>query len=614
MALSYDRSKDIATFNGRFKDLKMTLQDAGLDMQAIFYIHQYLKNVTSAFPTWAERQRSILRAINMVTSMPTDAMLDDMMADLIDENRALSAQYKNGNNTSMYGNGPHSQKHEGNPEKSNTNTDRYCSHCNKAGHLEQNCYIKHREEKEESPKRCPKNENSKNSNSNSDFKSPQISIMADKPVTPRNIKPSDWILGTAASHHMCNDRTMFDGYRRNTNPANTIFTSGSTTRAEGYGTVTITAVRSDNSTAVIILHNVVHMPSLKVNVLSGPIIMAKGMYIDGFTKTIRSRSDKSELCKFQALNSAMRICTTLTSNALLAATQSIDIWHQRLGHIGYDNVRKTAQITTGIKISNSKDCPKPACEPYISSTAVDSESKQPQKRCEHAFDKINVDIIGPITPVGINGSVWAMVLTDEYSGVRWLYTFKNKGEAQNRMTEFATGVHTEYGKYPKAICLRNCAEYLGEPLKRFCWKRGVCIETTAQDTLEQEIILERTRMITKGLDNDSLKKLWPEFMRTAVYLANRTPTGSLQDKTPFEALRIDIGRPEVPNLSHLRIIGCKAYYYIAKEYRQKGADRAKQGILVGYEGNSIYRIYNAEEGVIRASSVEFDENDAPNTH
>ena len=38
----------------------------------------------------------------------------------------------------------------------------------------------------------------------------------------------------------------------------------------------------------------------------------------------------------------------------------------------------------------------------------------------------------------------------------------------------------------------------------------------------------------------------------------------------------------------------------------------KARILIRYEGNSIYRIYDKERGVMRASAVVFDKNDAPN--
>jgi len=135
-------------------------------------------------------------------------------------------------------------------------------------------------------------------------------------------------------------------------------------------------------------------------------------------------------------------------------------------------------------------------------------------------------------------------------------------------------------------------------------------------------ILDRCCTLLNALAEDEddedprdLKTLWLEIIRTAIYLTNRLATRSLHDKTLIEAFTTDIGQPTVPDLSHLQTIGCKAYYYIPKEKRQRGAkfeDRAKAGILIGYEGNSIYRIYDKERGVVRASAVVFDENDAPN--
>jgi len=64
----------------------------------------------------------------------------------------------------------------------------------------------------------------------------------------------------------------------------------------------------------------------------------------------------------------------------------------------------------------------------------------------------------------------------------------------------------------------------------------------------------------------------------------------------------------------LRTISYKAYYYILKEKRQRGAkfeDWAKTRILIRYEGNSIYRIYDWQRGIVRASSIVFNENDVP---
>jgi len=51
LALSYKKLRDIATFNALFKDLKTKIEDAGLCLQATFYIHLYLKWVSPVFPT-----------------------------------------------------------------------------------------------------------------------------------------------------------------------------------------------------------------------------------------------------------------------------------------------------------------------------------------------------------------------------------------------------------------------------------------------------------------------------------------------------------------------------------------------------------------------------------
>ena len=404
----------------------------------------------------------------------------------------------------------------------------------------------------------------------------------------QSLKSTDWILNTGASHHMCNDRTLFDEYKENTNPENTITTAGSNTRAEGYGTVTITALQTDNSTIVLKLENVFHMPNLTVNLLSGPTIMEKGLYIDGLTQTIRYEYDKSEICKVQPLRKAIRICTVIPgqtdqpSHALTAAAQSIEVWHRRLGHISFENVRKTAQITKGIEIGpqNGPKNEKPACKPCIISKAVRTQSKQPQQRCEHAFDKLHVDLLGPITPTGLDGSNWAMIKTDDASRARWLSTFQKKGDAKIYIQDFITAIHTQYGKYPKSLRLDNGTEYGGDQFKQFCRERGIRLEPTVPYTPEQDgvaeranrTILDRCRTLINALAEDEddedprdLKTLWPEIMRTAIYITNRLATRSLHDKTPIEALTTDIGQPTVPDLLHLRTIGCKAYYHIPKE-------------------------------------------------
>ena len=97
---------------------------------------------------------------------------------------------------------------------------------------------------------------------------------------------------------------------------------------------------------------------------------------------------------------------------------------------------------------------------------------------------------------------------------------------------------------------------------------------------------------------------WREFVEAAVYTLNRTPTRSLGWKTPFEAVT---GRK--PSLAHLRVYGCRAYALKPKIPRKdKLAERAHVGYLVGYNSTNIFKLYVPSlNKVIRVRDITFNE-------
>jgi len=77
---------------------------------------------------------------------------------------------------------------------------------------------------------------------------------------------------------------------------------------------------------------------------------------------------------------------------------------------------------------------------------------------------------------------------------------------------------------------------------------------------------------------------WAEAVNTVVYLKNRSPTKSLEYKTPFEAL---FGFKLA--VSHLRVFGCKAFAHVPKENRKKLDSKAIKCTFIGY--CSEYKAY-----------------------
>ena len=88
-------------------------------------------------------------------------------------------------------------------------------------------------------------------------------------------------------------------------------------------------------------------------------------------------------------------------------------------------------------------------------------------------------------------------------------------------------------------------------------------------------------------DQDIPMHQWEGVSRTVVYVQNHSPHRVLENKTLEEAF---FGKK--PEVSHLRIFGCRVYIHVPKEKITKLDPSRKKGIFVGYsESSKAYRIY-----------------------
>ena len=75
-------------------------------------------------------------------------------------------------------------------------------------------------------------------------------------------------------------------------------------------------------------------------------------------------------------------------------------------------------------------------------------------------------------------------------------------------------------------------------------------------------IMEKARSML--LEASLPESFWAEAVNTAVYLHNRSPTRSLEGKTPYKAWN-----GIKPDLSHLKVFGCDAFLHVPDEKRNK---------------------------------------------
>jgi hypothetical protein len=85
------------------------------------------------------------------------------------------------------------------------------------------------------------------------------------------------------------------------------------------------------------------------------------------------------------------------------------------------------------------------------------------------------------------------------------------------------------------------------------------------------------------------RKMWNEIIKTIAYLFNRSLHYQLNDKILYEMIK-----NKKLDLSHLRIIESTTWVHISKKKnRKKLNDRSWQKILVSYENDNQYRIYDS---------------------
>ena len=165
------------------------------------------------------------------------------------------------------------------------------------------------------------------------------------------------------------------------------------------------------------------------------------------------------------------------------------------------------------------------------------------------------------------------------------------------------------GKKVKKLRCDNGREFINSEMNKIINKKGIILDPFPPYTHELNGTAERyNRSIMNSArcllqDSNLPKKYWPEVVKTAAYLKNRTITNTIENKTPIEILF-----NEKPNVKNLKLYGRKVFVRIPEIKRDSKWDRkADVGILVGYERN-CYRIL-IDNKIVRSRIVEIVEDD-----
>ncbi|KAL0821972.1 hypothetical protein ABMA28_005360 [Loxostege sticticalis] len=152
----------------------------------------------------------------------------------------------------------------------------------------------------------------------------------------------------------------------------------------------------------------------------------------------------------------------------------------------------------------------------------------------------------------------------------------------------------------------NGGEFDNEEVRKILNAHGIQQRLTMPYTPEQNGCSERENRTLVEAARTMLhargelpQKLWAELINTAAYVLNRTGPTRVMGKVPYE-----LWFNKKPRLTHLRVIGSECYAHIPKQCRKKLCKKAMKGVLIGYENDDGYRIWNGAM-TIRSRDITF---------
>ncbi|UYV60463.1 hypothetical protein LAZ67_1001224, partial [Cordylochernes scorpioides] len=473
------------------------------------------------------------------------------------------------------------QQHQQSIKDKKKNT--HCGYCKKKGHWWKECYKRKEEQKGQQP--------------SSSSRDDSCAFSAETSAFLAETKDS-WIADSGATDHMTFRREWFSTFEEIPEGVHPVcLGDGKQIYAKGKGNIDILSyVDSQKINATLL--DVLYVPELETNLFSistatkhGLTLICKGNQIK-LTKNskvlVTGIKDNSNLYRI--------FIKAKQSSQTHVAQLSLDIWHQRMGHV--NPIKLTQMFENNVFEDDIKIREKPdslLCEACIygkQNGKVFHASTSPNST--YPGELIYSDVCGPMSKRSPGGSLYFVSFKDDFSRFRVAYFIRHKSDVLEKFNEFVKRVRTETGNKIKRFRTDNGTEFLNKNFSDYLKSLGIVHELTAPYTPEQNGIAERdNRTIVESarclLHGRKMPlELWAEAVNTAVYLLNRCTTKVLGNSTPYE-----IWYKRKPSILHLKTFGCNAYVHIPKDNRKKLDKKSIRTFFVGYtETNKNYRMWD----------------------
>lgn len=407
-----------------------------------------------------------------------------------------------------------------------------------------------------------------------------------------------WYADSGANIHVCRDKRLIDSKSFRPASSSVVVAGKARSTVFGQGIVRLHTVLKGNIEGVSLDIWVYYMPDSPANLLSISALEQRGIFWSTRTHELVHNDvpigyaplASNGLYEVQLQSAQMK---ALSSNA----PTPLSLWHRRLGHMNYTHLRVYLKRLNEIFLDDCTDDHCDACK--LVKTKRKPNRSGTNRRPDEAFHTIHTDLV-PIKVEGFQGERYYVTITDDYT--RWMevYTMKAKSDWLSYLQAYIQWVENHFSKRVKIVRTDYGSELRSKKADEYFTSKGIQFEpapTDAQDVngvaeAHQRVltIMVKTAILGGGIPDF----LWPDITLAMAFVKNRRPTSFLAGKTPYEALHSG-----APRLSVLHPLGATVYAVKDKKHQDHLTPNSDKGMVIGYDGDTIYRVWIPEKLEIR---------------
>lgn len=338
------------------------------------------------------------------------------------------------------------------------NEDTVCNFCKQKGHMWRNCFKLRKEMNEKTSKKKKPNKKALEGSSVA-----FVASTADPKVSHYEVK---WIADSAATRHMCFDRTLLDDYKE-FDFKYPIVTAGKNSFGLGSGNFHFTYKGTKGC-----LKDVWYVPNIPYNLLSTNRAQKNGYDIiaQGNEQTMKIVKDGEVFLEGKRYNDSNLDLVMFDlkplyrqnfEQAMLGAP--LEDWHKRFGHISKQGVKKlvSQEAVANLRIQE-KDVDCVSC-------ALGKVKKSPHPSTNKVLGTeesgvIHLDTSGPMHTRSLGGSYHLVVGVEDLSNYRIVETVAKKSDVKKAVEKIILSFEMESRRPVKAIKTDNGTEYVNKDL------------------------------------------------------------------------------------------------------------------------------------------------------